>query len=95
MSVAGVLLHDEPLTPYPVFELIGPRAERELIGRGPAQTIVGSLIGDEALRQAEQQRRIRTLRAQSDRERVERLDRDNVGDGTRLFAIRVLLNTGE
>ena len=53
MGVARVLLHDEPLAPYPVFELIGPRAEREPIGRGRAQTIVGSFIGDEALRQAE------------------------------------------
>ena len=95
MSVAGVLLHDEPLTPHPVFQLIRPGAERELVGRLRAQTIVGSFIGDEALPKAKQQRGIRTLGAQSDGKRVDRLDRDHVGDGARLFAIGVLLNTGE
>ncbi len=95
MSVAGVLLHDEPLAPHPVFQLVRPGAERELVSRFRAQTIVGSFVGDEALPQAKQQRSIRTLGAQSDGKRVDRLDRNNVGDGARLFAVTVLLDTGE
>jgi hypothetical protein len=95
VSIAGVFLQNEPLAAHPVLELIRPGAERELVGSGRAQTIVGSFVSNEALRQAEQQRGIRTLGAQSDCQWVDRLDRGYVGDGARLLAIGVLLNTRE
>jgi hypothetical protein len=46
----------------------------------------------EALGQAKQQRRIRTLCSKPDGKGIDRLDRCDVRDGTPLFAIRIFLD---
>ena len=66
VSIAGILLQYEPLTAYPLFELIRARPECQFVGLGSAQTIIGGLVRDEALCQAEDQGGIRTLGTQSD-----------------------------
>ena len=61
--------------------------ERQFIGRRRAQAIVGGLVGDEALRQAKQQSRIRRLGMQSDGVRVYRLYPVHMGNRAGLLAI--------
>src|SRR5262249_42772891 len=91
--LARVVLPSEPLTAYPLFELIRARPKRQFVGLGSAQTIIDRLIGDEALCQAEHQGGIRTFRTQPDGVRVERLYLVHMGDRAGLLAIGVLLDS--